>query len=103
MSEVKPNQRDAAALALAEAVRRRGREYRLGQARQALLLHETYSKPNIWIAEVLDIEPRILERILAIDGIYRCIECCHGFHRSCMHELSFEPNGIPISCECDCW
>ena len=102
MSEAQPSQREAGALAIAEAVRRRGREHRLGQARQARLLADTYQKTNARIAEMLDIEPATLGRILAIDGLHRCVECCHGFHRACMHEFNFEQNGLMIPCECGC-
>ncbi|GAA2895319.1 hypothetical protein GCM10010455_18050 [Microbacterium esteraromaticum] len=102
MDNTQPNERQAGALALAEAVRRRGREHRLGQARYARLLADTYGRPIARIAEMLDVALDALERILAVDGVFRCVECCHRFHRSCMRELTFEPQGIPIPCECSC-
>lgn len=102
MDGLQHSQRDAGVLALAEAVRRRGREHRLGQARHARLLAETYQARSSRIAEMLDIDLATLERILGADGLYRCVECCHGFHRSCMGELNFEANGIAVPCECNC-
>lgn len=100
MSGHQPNDRIAGAIEIAGAVRREARTSRQSQARYARLLADRYGWEPSRIAELLEIAPVTVTRLLAADEVHRCVECAFGFHRSCMRELNFE--GLPAPCECAC-
>lgn len=99
MSRHQPNDRTAGAIEIAGAVRREARTSRQNQARYARLLADRYEWQPDRIAELLEIAPGTVARLLAADGAHRCVECAFGFHRSCMRELNFEGRH---PCGCDC-
>jgi len=101
MSITKPNDRSAGADEFASAVRRAARAARTGQARTAQVLFDNYGWEMARISEQLDIAPGAVVRLLAFDGVRRCVECSFAFHRSCMGDLSTDSYGDARPCECE--
>lgn len=100
MSSHQPNDRTAGAIEIAAAVRREARTSRHNQARYVRLLADRYGWAPRRIAELLEVAPATVARLLAADEERRCVECAFEFHRSCMRELNFE--GHPAPCQCNC-
>lgn len=100
MSDIQPNQRSAGATEITDAARRAARTARSGQARIAQLLADSYGWEVSRIAENLDITTNAVTRLLAADGVHRCVECSFGVHRSCMGAMSTDAYGAARACEC---
>ncbi|MGN7948524.1 hypothetical protein ACTJKH_07245 [Microbacterium sp. 22215] len=66
----------------------------------AQLLADSYGWEVRRIAEELDITTGEAYRLLAADGVHRCIDCSFGVHRSCMGGLSTDAYGAARPCEC---
>ncbi|MGW9269822.1 hypothetical protein [Microbacterium sp. NPDC055599] len=102
MSDTQPNHRTAGATEIAGAVRRTARTTRSGQARIAQLLFDRYGWEVDRIAEDLDIDMAAATRLLAADGIHRCVECAFAFHRACLGELDVGVDDASRLCKCEC-
>ena len=102
MSVLQPNDGTDGATQIAEAVRREARRSRVSQARYAQLLFDHYDWEPARIAEALEITTDLVVRLLAADGVARCVECSFSLHRSCMGEFNFDLEGMTAPCGCEC-
>jgi len=101
VNECQPSDRIAGATEIVGAVRRTARVVRAGQARIARLLADGYGWEVERIAESLDVDCSVVGRLLAADGIRRCVDCSFALHRSCMGALETGIDGAQVPCECD--
>lgn len=102
MSGLQPNHGSDGANQIADAIRREARKSRLSQARYAELVFDRYGWEPARIAEALEIATELVVRLLAADGVARCVECSFGLHSSCMGELNFDLEGVAVPCACEC-
>ncbi|GAA1152940.1 hypothetical protein MOX01_00460 [Microbacterium oxydans] len=102
MSGLQPNHGSDGANQIAEAIRREARRSRVSQARYAQLVFDRYRWEPDHIAEALEITTSLVVRLLATDGVARCVECSFGLHSSCMGELNFDLEGMSAPCCCGC-
>lgn len=97
MSDDQPRDRSEGAYELAGAVRRAARTARSGQARTVRLLVDNYGWGVERVAEALEVAPATIDRVLAVDGRPRCVDCSFGLHRSCIRR---DESDRPCLCEC---
>ncbi|EYT59766.1 hypothetical protein [Microbacterium sp. UCD-TDU] len=102
MSGLQPNHGSDGANQIAEAIRREARTSRVSQARYAQLVFDRYGWEPARIAEALEITTDLVVRLIAADGVARCVECSFGLHSSCMGELNFDLEGTIAPCGCGC-
>ncbi|WP_141651294.1 hypothetical protein [Microbacterium sp. 3J1] len=102
MSGLQPNHGSDGANQIAEAIRREARKSRVSQARYAQLVFDRYGWEPVRIAEALEVTTDLVVRLLAADGVVRCVECCFNLHGSCMGELNFDLEGMSAPCGCGC-
>lgn len=102
MSGLQPNHRSDGANQIADAIRREARKSRVSQARYAQLVFDRYGWEPDRIAEALEITTDLVARLLAADGVARCVECSFGLHHSCMQEMNFDLSGTAAPCACEC-
>jgi hypothetical protein len=50
----------------------------------------------------LEITAELLDRILAVDGVVRCVECAFDRCTSCMQSMRDDRTSRLLPCECDC-
>lgn len=101
MGSDNPTHRSAAVQALGAAARRAGREYRRSLRRDAEAFRNAGVSDERIIAE-LQIDADRLGRLLAVDGITRCIECVFDLHESCMITMLDDRTDRIVACECTC-
>lgn len=101
MDDSQPNHRDATGRAFAEVVRKQGRAHREAVTRYARLYYDTLGWEKARIQEALEIDSRTVDRILAADGVLRCVDCAFGLHRACTGYFAVAVGDI-IPCECSC-
>lgn len=102
MSGLQPNHGPDGANQIADAIRREARKSRVSQARYAQLVFDRYGWEPARIAEALEITTDRVVRLLAADGVARCVECSFGLHSSCMGGLNFDLGGMAAPCACEC-
>ena len=98
MEHDEPSFTDPAGEMHAEIIRRRAAEHRMSQRAFAHILDQR-GWPHARIAELLEIEPATLTRLLAIDSKDICTECVYGFHSRCIGKI-LTGDGRLTSCEC---
>jgi hypothetical protein len=97
MGTDEPNQNDRAGELHGAIVRQRARELRIDQRRYAILLNGRGWEPAA-IARALDVEPHMVRRLLAADGLLLCTECAFDRHDACTRWYSDTER--LIACEC---
>lgn len=102
MGVVQPNRRIEAANEYAGAVRRAARQRRAEDRRTVWLYFDTYEWEPERIAEALDLDLPVVQRLLASDGTTRCTECAFGKHHACLGRATIGPHNALHECECEC-
>lgn len=80
---------------IAGAVRRVAKTARAGQARTVRLFYDRFAWDPVQIAEMLEVTPEAVRRLVAADGIRRCAECAFSLHRGCAGDVDCECTHAP--------
>lgn len=98
MNHDEPSFTDPAGEETAAAYRRRSAQHRKTQRELAIIL-DRRGWASERIAELLEIDPGALKRMLGPDGRHVCTDCLFGRHGHCIR-LVLDASGDIAPCEC---
>ena len=101
MGSDNPTHRSAAVQALGAAARRAAREFRRSVRRDAEAFRNAGFDDDR-IASELELDAQTLRRLLAVDGVTRCVECAFELHSGCLGALVDDRTGAILGCGCSC-
>ncbi len=101
MGSDNPTDRNDAVTALGEAARQRGRVYRRSVRRDAEAFRNARVGDDRIMAE-LGVDAERLERLLAADGVDRCVDCAFDLCDMCTGSWPDDRTGRTVRCQCEC-